>query len=103
MRYRLRTLLIVVGVMPPALATLWFVGPTGWFLSVLGIYAWGAVYMWFKDNNPTAIGRYKLRTLLIAVVLVAVGALLVLLVWPTDSNPPGKRKGRILQVETLRP
>jgi hypothetical protein len=47
--------------------------------------------------------RYRLRTLLLTVALVAVGALLVLLVWPTDSNPPGKRKGRILQVEKLRP
>jgi len=46
MRYRLRSLLILMAVMPPALAGLWFAGSPAWALAGLLLVTPVLLYFW---------------------------------------------------------
>ena len=79
MRYRLRTLLIVLGVAPPALALLWFAGPPAWFLLALGVFTLPALYCWVADDKPTGVGLVVRRVAVLVIVLVAILGFVALL------------------------
>jgi len=66
MRFRLRTLLIVLAVAPPVLAALWFVGPPAWFLLFLAVAA-----HFVLDDSPAPIaGAMRLGIFVFAVATV---------------------------------
>jgi hypothetical protein len=76
LRYRLRTLLIVLAVAPPALAALWFAGPPVWFTVVLCIFTLPALYLWVVDEEPTAVGLVVRWVLVMIALLAIVGSLM---------------------------
>src|SRR6185436_17904438 len=83
MRFRLRTLLIVLALGPPVSAGAWWfanANPVLALLLAIGLLAIVASLSWWLDKP-----RDKLRTLLILLVMVPV---LVVLMMPTQM-PPG--------------
>ena len=74
MRFRLRSLLIALGVAPPALAALWFAGPIAWFVVVLCVLTFPALYVWVTEPQ-TAVGLVFRWVIVLLTLLCLLGLL----------------------------
>ena len=76
MRYRLRTLLIALGVIPPVSAALWFAGPLAWLLLVLSAGALAFVYLWLVECRSTPVGTVLSLVVVLFTMLLLLGLLM---------------------------
>jgi hypothetical protein len=76
MRYPRRSLMIALGVLPPALAALWFAGPRAWFLLALGLITYPWLYFWVVEPKPTSVG-IVMRWVILMLVVLGLVALLI--------------------------
>ena len=64
LHYRLRTLLMALGVVPPLLAGLWFAGASAWLILLTILAAFHIFWEWGILNGKSALARTLILVLM---------------------------------------